>query len=71
MTRSTRLYADDVEMYRLFEKELFVAVVGGVMDTLGLQHQFLPQSDKKQAAVATKRIQLTYISVKFCILTSY
>ena len=42
MTRSTRLYADDTEMYRLFEKELFVAVVGDVMDTLGLQHQFLP-----------------------------
>jgi regulator of RNase E activity RraA len=42
MTRSTRLYADDAEMYRLFEKELFVAVVGDVMDALGLQHQFLP-----------------------------
>ena len=42
MTKSTRLYADDAEMYRLFEKELFVAVVGDVMDTLGLQHQFLP-----------------------------
>jgi len=41
MTRPTRLYADDAEMYRLFEKELFVAVVGDVMDTLGLQHQFL------------------------------
>jgi len=39
---TTRLYADDAEMYRLFEKELFVAVVGDVMDTLGLQHQFLP-----------------------------
>jgi len=42
MTRSTRPYADDAEMYRLFEEELFVAVVGDVMDTLGLQHQFLP-----------------------------
>ncbi|MDX8498820.1 RraA family protein [Mesorhizobium sp. VK4C] len=42
MTRSTRLYADDAETYRLFEEELFVAVVGDVMDTLGLQHQFLP-----------------------------
>ncbi|KAA3447311.1 dimethylmenaquinone methyltransferase [Mesorhizobium sp. SARCC-RB16n] len=42
MTGSTRLYADDAEMYRLFERELFVAVVGDVMDTLGLQHQFLP-----------------------------
>ncbi len=42
MTSSTRFYADDTEMYRLFESELFVAVVGDVMDTLGLQHQFLP-----------------------------
>jgi len=42
MTRSTRLYADDAEMYRLFQDELFVAMVGDVMDTLGLQHQFLP-----------------------------
>lgn len=37
-----RLYADDAGMYRLFETELFVAVVGDVMDTIGLQHQFLP-----------------------------
>ncbi|AZO32729.1 MAG: RraA family protein [Mesorhizobium sp.] len=29
-------------MYRRFEEELFVAVVGDVMDMLGLQHQFLP-----------------------------
>jgi regulator of RNase E activity RraA len=36
------LYSYDAEMYRLFETELFVAVVGDVMDTLGLQHQFLP-----------------------------
>jgi regulator of RNase E activity RraA len=42
MTRPASLYADDGEMYRLFEKELFVAVVGDVMDTMGLQHQFLP-----------------------------
>ena len=38
----TDAYADDAEMFRLFETELFVAVVGDVMDTLGLQHQFLP-----------------------------
>jgi regulator of RNase E activity RraA len=42
MTKPTRLYADDAEMFRLFETELFVAVVGDVMDTIGLQHQFLP-----------------------------
>ena len=65
------LWQSDEELFRIVKKELFTCVVGDVMDTLGLQHQFLPQSDKKQAAVATKRIQLTYISVKFCILTSY
>ena len=42
MTKPTRPYADDAEMFRLFETELFVAVVGDVMDTIGLRHQFLP-----------------------------
>ena len=42
MTQHARLYADDAEMFRLFETELFVAVVGDVMDTIGLTHQFLP-----------------------------
>jgi regulator of RNase E activity RraA len=42
MTKSTPLYADDAGMFRLFETELFVAVVGDVMDTIGLRHQFLP-----------------------------
>jgi regulator of RNase E activity RraA len=41
MSASAR-YADDTELFRLFESELFVAVVGDVMDTIGLQHQFLP-----------------------------
>ena len=35
-------YQDDDQLFRLFETELFVAVVGDVMDTLGLTHQFLP-----------------------------
>ena len=35
-------YQDDDQLFRLFEAELFVAVVGDVMDTLGLTHQFLP-----------------------------
>jgi regulator of RNase E activity RraA len=42
MNKPTRLYADDAELFRLFETELFVAVVGDVMDAIGLQHQFLP-----------------------------
>lgn len=35
-------YSNDAELFRLLETELFVAVVGDVMDTIGLQHQFLP-----------------------------
>ncbi|QPC94454.1 RraA family protein [Mesorhizobium sp. INR15] len=35
-------YPNDAELFRLLETELFVAVVGDVMDTIGLQHQFLP-----------------------------
>ena len=38
----TAAYQDDDQLFRLFETELFVAVVGDVMDTLGLTHQFLP-----------------------------
>ena len=38
----SRLYGNDGELFRLMETELFVAVVGDVMDTIGLQHQFLP-----------------------------
>jgi regulator of RNase E activity RraA len=35
-------YAGDSELFQLLGTELFVAVVGDVMDTIGLQHQFLP-----------------------------
>lgn len=42
MTQSKRPYADDAELFRLLETEIFVAVVGDVMDTIGLTHQFLP-----------------------------
>ena len=33
---------DDDELFALARRELFTAVVGDVMDRLGLQHQFLP-----------------------------
>ena len=46
MNQSTRLYADDAELFSLFETELFVAVVGDVLDTIGLQHPFLPPGFK-------------------------
>ncbi len=40
------LYADDQELFRLMKAELFTAVVGDVMDTLGLTRQFLPATVK-------------------------
>lgn len=36
------LWSDDRELFALMERELFTAVVGDVMDVLGLQQQFLP-----------------------------
>ena len=36
-------YSDDQELFSLMKQELFTAVVGDVMDKIGLLHQFLPQ----------------------------
>ncbi len=36
------LYTDDTSLFRLVRDELFTAVVGDVMDKMGLHHQFLP-----------------------------
>lgn len=38
----SKLYEDDRELFRLMKEELFTAVVGDVMDKMGLHHQFLP-----------------------------
>ena len=38
----TRPYSSDDELFALTQKELFTAVVGDILDTLGLQRQFLP-----------------------------
>lgn len=35
-------WKDDEELFDLIRQELFTAVVGDIMDTLGLQRQFLP-----------------------------
>ena len=35
-------YTDDHELFELMKRELFTAVVGDVMDVMGLVHQFLP-----------------------------
>ncbi|TGV00965.1 RraA family protein [Flavivirga rizhaonensis] len=40
------LWKDDNELFQLAKKELFVALVGDVMDKMGLLHQFLPQQIK-------------------------
>lgn len=35
------LWLDDTELFALIRRELYTAVVGDIMDQLGLQHQFL------------------------------
>jgi len=37
-------WSDDGELFALAKRELFTSVVGDVMDTLGLQRQYLPPS---------------------------
>ena len=36
------VWKDDTELFELMRNELFSAVVGDVLDTMGLFHQFLP-----------------------------
>ncbi|TYA89245.1 RraA family protein [Seonamhaeicola marinus] len=40
------LWKDDNELFKIAKQELFVALVGDVMDKMGLLHQFLPQQIK-------------------------
>lgn len=40
------LWKDDNELFKIAKDELFVALVGDVMDKMGLLHQFLPQQIK-------------------------
>lgn len=35
-------FADDTELFAAMRSRLFTAVVGDILDTMGLQHQFLP-----------------------------
>ncbi|KJF44966.1 RraA family protein [Draconibacterium sediminis] len=41
-----KIWKDDKELYSIAKKELFVALVGDVLDKLGYQHQFLPPTIK-------------------------
>ena len=38
----TKAYTNDTELFALMKRELFTAVIGDVMDKLGLLRQFLP-----------------------------
>lgn len=38
----TGIYEDDAELFALMRGKLFTAVVGDILDTMGLVHQFLP-----------------------------
>jgi regulator of RNase E activity RraA len=40
--QTMKLWQSDQELFELVRRELFTAVVGDIMDTLGLQKQFLP-----------------------------
>jgi regulator of RNase E activity RraA len=42
MAANTSLWQSDEELFQLAKRELFTAVVGDVMDKLGLRRQFLP-----------------------------
>jgi 4-hydroxy-4-methyl-2-oxoglutarate aldolase len=35
------MWRDDDELFALMRKQLFPAVVGGILDTMGFLHQFL------------------------------
>lgn len=41
-----KTYSDDHELFTIVKQELFTAVVGDVMDKMGLLHQFLPPEIK-------------------------
>ena len=41
-----KLWNSDEDLFSIAKKELFTAVVGDIMDTMGLQRQFLPPQIK-------------------------
>lgn len=46
MSQSLETWKNDEELFAIAKAELFVALVGDVLDTLGYQHQFLPPNIK-------------------------
>lgn len=46
MDTTNKIWQNDKELYAIAKSELFVALVGDILDTLGYQHQFLPPNIK-------------------------
>lgn len=46
METTTHLWSNDDELFKIAKDELFVALVGDILDGLGFQHQFLPPNIK-------------------------
>lgn len=46
MNNSPAIWKNDDELFAIAKAELFVALVGDILDTLGYQHQFLPPNIK-------------------------
>lgn len=46
MSRSQAIWNNDDELFKIAKEELFVALVGDILDTLGYLHQFLPPNIK-------------------------
>lgn len=46
MSTTNKIWHNDKELFEIAKSELFVALVGDILDTLGYQHQFLPPNIK-------------------------
>jgi regulator of RNase E activity RraA len=46
MNKKTPSWKNDKELFKIAKSELFVALVGDILDKLGYQHQFLPPTIK-------------------------
>ena len=46
MNKKSPLWENDEELYKIAKEELFVALVGDILDNLGYQNQFLPPEIK-------------------------
>jgi len=55
------LWESDDELFSMARQELFTAVVGDIMDKLGLYHQFLPpQIRPLSPAMVPRRVRFSF-----------